>query len=130
MKRYCTKKMVERTKKATNICFEKALIKVLESYSIHNPVDILVIQNTLLYVRSGFKTNGITLSGIEFSIDALRNIQKEASDIYLENIKQLPSKILEEIILCHDHHKFKRAQNTLNIILQELANRGLLNDFS
>lgn len=130
--------MVNRTKHETDKCFNAALKTVVYAkLNVTNLDAILEIKRHLNLSKLGRRlAKRLTIIGddglthIDIHYETLKQFQVEIDLLYLENIKKLSTKILEEIIFCHDEQKFTREQNTLEVIKQELANRGLLGDHS
>jgi hypothetical protein len=61
--------------------------------------------------------------GVPENIKIMTN---EVDALYLEKICQLPTKIIEGIILADERRKFGRARNTIEVLKNELTARALL----
>lgn len=57
-------------------------------------------------------------------------LESSISQLYRDKLIQLPTLNLEDIIHMHENGIVNRADITINVITNELANRALLNDSS
>jgi hypothetical protein len=122
-KKRCTKALVERTRKATNICYEYV---VDCAYLKHK--DILISMFDEFYRKEDF-IHGLRMARLWYEDDTrdlFNTISTEVDDQYLVEVCKLPTVTLEEILLAHDAGKFGRASRTVETIKLELATRGLL----
>lgn len=107
-KRRCTDKLVERVRTATSECHVDAKEQTLKSQLLD------IEATTTEYYSTGF----------------VRSMKEKVDNLYLENIKKLSSKMLEDILFLHEKGKLRRADRTVETILSELTRRALLNDYS
>lgn len=65
----------------------------------------------------------------EAEVEEMKVAQEKVSTLYQERIKQLPTKQLNEILKAHDlEGGIRRAPQTIETILSELARRTILDD--
>jgi hypothetical protein len=99
----CTKNLVAMTRQATQRCYDNAIKRVARAEKVKESE-----------VRDQAKT-----------------VYRDKVDhAYRQYVCKLETEVLEAILLCHNKHKFRRAQITLKAISDELGNRVILNDSS
>ncbi len=126
MSKKCSKALKKRVVSYTNDIFESSVREVLGLIS-ESKEDLEVAMDFIRQAQMAAKYP--TSSYDELELKEMIEAQEKVSTLYLEKIKQLPTKHLSEIIKAHElEGGLKRAPRTIETILSELASRSILND--
>lgn len=120
MKQSYSNRYVKRIGRVTNRCFKQAVIDVLKLKKIDNETLAEMIHEVRMAKNFGQQRD----------TDITPEHTAKIDDRYLELILQLSSKDLNHIINCHKTAQIRRADRTIETIMNELASRELLNDYS
>jgi hypothetical protein len=126
MPKKCSKALKKRVFSYTNSIFESSVREVLGLID-ESKEDLETAMN---FIREAQRAAKYPMHAYdELELKEMIEAQEKVSALYLEKIKQLPTKHLSEIIKAHElDGGLRRASHTIETILSELASRSILND--
>lgn len=125
----CPKALRKRAVDCTNQLFESCVREVLglvneSKEDLETAMDFIRQAQTLKYM-------GAPVAAIydEDEVEEMKQAQERVSALYLVKMKQLPTKQLTDILKAHEFEGgMKRAPQTIETILSELARRSIFGD--
>jgi Glu-tRNA(Gln) amidotransferase subunit E-like FAD-binding protein len=129
-RKYCTKKLINKVKQATSTVYENSVDTYMKSKEIDMDLReelVSCMRNTALWF---LKVSLFGASPMSFTTEEIATHKEIIDNMYIEGIIKLPTDIIEDIIFCHNKNKFKRTQRTIEMLVNELTRRALLDDIS
>ena len=119
--------MVKRVVDATNHIFRQC---VCEVFSLPFDLEEEVMQEWFHRIRTAylFQSAGLGVNSlvVDIDMDELIKGKHKVDDLYQVRIAQLPTNVLNEILIVHDSNRIRRQPNTIENIITELATREVL----
>ena len=126
MRKNCGSKLVKRIGNITSDCYMQAVNHTIEQLdlSMFDVGPLIALMRTTSEVLPYYELP----AGVD--VDLIIKAKNLTDGIYLDKLKELPTKTIEDILFVHERGRIKRAQRTIETLLQELARRTLLGDSS
>jgi hypothetical protein len=131
-RKYCTKKLINKVQQATSVVYENSVDTYMNLKEInreHREELVSSMKNQAPWTLKMALFAGIKAQP-NFTEEELASHKEIVDNMYLEGIIKLNTNIIEDIIFCHNKGRFKRAQRTIEMLVNELTRRALLNDIS
>lgn len=129
MKKKCAKALRTRAIGYTNVLFESCVREVLGLIN-ETQEELDMAMDFIRQAQTMAKLGPLGGSIYDDSeVEEMRIAQEKVSTLYQERMKQLPTKALNEILKAHElEGGIRRAPQTIETILSELARRTILDD--
>ena len=126
-RKYCGPKLISKTLALTKKCYDEASVEVVEQFKVDN--NNLSLTEELLFALKAYQQKRVDswwLETMMITEEQLHNLKLETDDKYLQKLRRLSSKQMEDILWVHEKGRVVRAQRTVEVLLAELAQRALL----
>lgn len=120
MKRKFSKAMYVRVADLTNSIFNDSVKEIMKFEGDETDQDLV---DTILDLKYAQRSEVLDEDLLE-----LRENKKRIDDLYLKKLLSLSESQLQEIMICHNEDKIRRATKTVEAILSELAARSIFGD--
>lgn len=126
-RKYCGPNLIAKTLAVTKKCYDEASTEVVEQFKIDN--GNISLTEELLFALRAYQHKRVDswwLETMMMTEEQLHNIKLETDNKYIQKLRVLSSKQIEDILWVHEKGHVVRAQRTVEALLAELAQRSLL----